>query len=48
VNFAITKIVSLEENKKTTVFDVYNPALSDTGILADYVGFKPMKVRVQE
>ena len=47
VSFSLSKLVSIENNKKTTIYDINNSALNDTGALADYVNFQTMKVRAQ-
>jgi hypothetical protein len=47
VNFEVTKVTSIDGNKRTLVYDSVNPNLSDSGVLADYVNFKPTKIRAQ-
>jgi len=48
VLFDVTKVVSLASGSPKTVFDINNSALSNTGVLSDYVLFKSMKIRAQK
>jgi hypothetical protein len=48
VSFNISKIVSLENNRQVTVYDIKNRNLSDSGVISDYASFTPLKVRVQD
>ena len=48
VRFDVTKVVSLEGGKRTMVYDARRPGLTDTGVLASYVGFTPLQVRALE